>query len=159
MHLGQNILYSNGGSLLQGHFNRTGGSNQPAALLSRWQKPGDIAPVQKFSTGTYSNTVYGALSSDAAYADASYLRLKNFINIISTAWSAWKQKAHMQNWRIFLQGQNLLTFTKIWGLDPENGDGFGSALPPNKNTFTVGLQVSLSSVCYKTAFSMQIERL
>ncbi len=122
-------MYSNGGSLLPGHFNRTGGSNQPAALLSRWQKPGDITPVQKFSTGTYSNTVYSALSSDALYTDASYLRLKN-LSISYQLPGLWKQKAHIQNCRIFLQGQNLPTFTKYRGLDPENGDGFGSALPP-----------------------------
>jgi len=41
-----------------------------------------------------------------------------------TTWQNW---AHMQNARIYLQGQNLYTFTKYIGLDPET-EGLG--LPP-----------------------------
>jgi hypothetical protein len=50
-------------------------SNQPASVLSRWQSPGDVTSVQKFTT---SNTAYTYLAySDASVTDASFIRLKN----------------------------------------------------------------------------------
>src|SRR5690606_11336055 len=53
-------------------------SNQPRLVLQRWQEAGDMAPVQRFSTGTSQTTQafrqYGR--SDAAISDASFLRLR-----------------------------------------------------------------------------------
>jgi len=46
-----------------------------------------------------------------------------------------------QNVRVYLQGQNLLTFTKYKGFDPENASAYG-ALPPLR-IITAGLQVTL----------------
>ncbi len=51
----------------------------------------------------YSN----ALISDAAYSDASYLRLKN----LSLSWelpTGWKKIAHLQRCRIYMQGQEFV---------------------------------------------------
>jgi hypothetical protein len=76
------------------------------------------------------------LTSTAVYADASYLRLKN----VSLSWDlpqTWIQKAHIDRCRLYLQGQNLLTWTKYNGADPENQNL--AALPPLR-TFTAGIQ-------------------
>jgi TonB-linked SusC/RagA family outer membrane protein len=126
-----------------GQFNSSGAygsgaNNQPIYILDRWQNPGDIKQLEKFSTNyppTYGNLNY----SDARFSDASYIRLKN----VSLSWQfpeEWMKKTHLQNCRIYAQGQNLLTITNYKGLDPEN-QSIGS-LPPLK-VLTFGILVSL----------------
>ncbi|MDE5655547.1 MAG: SusC/RagA family TonB-linked outer membrane protein, partial [Muribaculaceae bacterium] len=72
--------------------------------------------------------------------DISYLRLKNFevgYNLPKSAIDA----MHLENFRIYLQGTNLLTFSsfKLW--DPEMGSDNGEKYPLSK-TVTLGLQVN-----------------
>ena len=50
--------------------------------------------------------------------DGSFLRLKNLV-VGYTLPKSWLQKATISNLRIYLQAENLLTFTKYTGLDPE----------------------------------------
>jgi hypothetical protein len=105
------------------------------SVLDRWQKPGDVASVAAFST---KKTYYTTASSDYFYTDASYIRLKN----LSFSWqppSPWLKKIHMQNARIYLQGQNLITITNYRGMDPENLSI--SSLPPLR-LITAGIQVT-----------------
>jgi hypothetical protein len=114
-----------------------GTANQTVSVLSRWQEKGDNASIQKFSS--LSDFSIGATSSNADVTDASYVRLKN----CSFSWNLppdWLKKAHLTKGRIFIQGQNLLTFTKYKGLDPES---LGiSSLPPLR-VWTVGVQLTL----------------
>lgn len=117
-------------------------SNQPIEVINRWQKSGDITSIQKFST---SNTVEAssayqyALQSDAAYSDASFIRLKNAA-ISYFLPKSWQQKMHLQNCKVYLQGQNLLTFSPYKGVDPENQSI--TALPPLR-VLTAGIQITL----------------
>ena len=124
---------------MPGRFNG-GFSNQRVDVLNRWQKTGDIASIQRFtSRSSLNSSLSNAGSSDAAYSDASYLRLKN----LSLSWQLpekWIHKSHLQNCRFYLQGQNLLTFTNYKGLDPETQSL--SSLPPLR-LITVGIQVGL----------------
>jgi hypothetical protein len=114
--------------------------NQPTWILDRWQKPGDNAATQRYST-TYdvANTYFNAAGSDRIYQDASYIRLEN----ASVSWhlpERIKKAAHLQDARIFIQGQNLLTITKYKGLDPETKSA--GALPPLR-VLTFGVNVTL----------------
>ena len=96
-------------------------------------------------TGTY-NCKYAApttinknnenQTSDWYVENGSYLRLKNVVlgytlpaNVVRTL--------HLRNARVFLQGQNLLTFTKYTGPDPE---ATGYPYPFGKN-FVLGLNI------------------
>jgi len=93
--------------------------NQPVSVLESWEKPGDVKPVQRFSS-EYNNVsqYYDLLSSDGGFQDASYIRLKN----CSLYWSlpdVWVRKCGLRNGRLFINGQNLLTITRYSGLDPE----------------------------------------
>ncbi len=122
-----------------GSFTIYGGSNQPIYVLDRWQKPGDISLIQRYSNYLDYTKVS---TSDFNYEDASFLRLKN----LTLSWqlpNGWKQKACMKDVRIYLQAQNLLTFTNFKGFDPESV-GNGSAIPamslPSLKMLTVGLQ-------------------
>lgn len=119
-----------------GRFN----TNQPVWVLDQWQKPGDQATIQRFSsTSTYSSQFSNANSSDAAWVDASFIRLKN----LSFSWQVptnFKRKAHLQNCRLYIQAQNLLTITDYKMLDPETRKSTG--LPPLR-VLTFGIQIGL----------------
>jgi TonB-linked SusC/RagA family outer membrane protein len=117
--------------------------NQPTTVLNRWQQPGDVASVQRYNTNymLIGQWVDAAYNSDAAYTDASFIRLKN----LSLSWQLpkiWYSTLNLQNCRLYVQGQNLLTITNYKGMDPENPEGFGAGLPPIK-ILTLGIQVTL----------------
>lgn len=117
-------------------------ANQRLAVLNRWEKPGDINPYQKFSQdnsgSAYNSFRYAQAYSNLSYGDASFIRLKN----LALSWqmdARLKQKLHLQDFRIYLQGQNLLTITNYSGIDPETQ---GGALPPLR-VYTLGFQIGL----------------
>jgi hypothetical protein len=63
-------------------------------------------------------------NSDQVVTDGSYIRLKSLQ--LQYAWKI-PQLAAI-SFITFLQGQNLVTFTKFWGSDPETALGFLPAL-------------------------------
>lgn len=115
-------------------------SNQPVDLLDRWQKPGDKSEHQKYnSNGSIGSSFSYVTTSDHAYRDASYIRLKN----VSLSWQIpenLRSKLHIRAAQFFVQGQNLLTITNYKGLDPEIPGVVG--LPPLK-TFVIGTHLTL----------------
>lgn len=114
--------------------------NQPITVLDRWQKPNDNVTIQKYSSNSSINQQFNnAKSSDAAFTDASFIRLKN----ISISWQLpekWRNKIRLQNCRVYIQGQNLLTITDYEGMDPETRSV--NSLPPLR-ILTTGLQITL----------------
>ncbi|PJJ07610.1 TonB-linked SusC/RagA family outer membrane protein [Flavobacterium sp. 1] len=113
-------------------------SNQDTEILNRWQEQGDTEGVQKYtagSNGAASAAFNNYRSSDAAYTDASFIRLKN-LSLAYTIPESWSKSARC---RIYLQGQNLLTFTHFKGLDPEN-QSLG-ILPPLQ-VLAIGVQLT-----------------
>lgn len=120
--LGQNPY-----NILPGQF-----SNLPAeALRDHWQKPGDIASYPGYST-TYGTPIG---SSDAAFVNASYLRLRNIALSYSLPDKLLK-RMHMSGCRVFANTQNIFTITNFTGIDPEVQDI--SSVPPSR-TITGGL--------------------
>ncbi|HWW40359.1 MAG TPA: hypothetical protein VNZ46_13670, partial [Pedobacter sp.] len=118
-----------------------GRGNQLVSLLDRWKKPGDISTIQKFTTNRFDvdQAFQKAIYSDAAWTDASYIRLKN----VSLSWQLpgnWRKGAHLKNCSLFVQGQNLWTLTNYIGLDPETKSS--TTLPPLR-VVTIGLKVTL----------------
>ncbi len=125
-------------------FNPPGAmNNQPVTVLNRWQKPGDNAQYEKFTTGygsdyTPTNSWYSSLISDASISDGSFVRLKN-ISLSYNLPNAWLQKVKLTRARIYVQGQNLFTITSFKGFDPEYYSV--SSLPPLR-TITAGIQLT-----------------
>jgi len=116
------------------------GYNQPVSVLSRWQKPGDISSIQRYNSDLSIYSQFNNLrSSDANYLDASYIRLKN-LSLSFQLPGKWRQKVNLQDCRVSVQGQNLLTITKFKGIDPETQSI--NSLPPLR-ILTVGLKVGL----------------
>jgi TonB-linked SusC/RagA family outer membrane protein len=112
--------------------------NQHKSVLDRWQKPDDVTDIPKASTLTGNESSLFS-SSDKAVTDASFIRLKN----LSLSYTIPQNKMSafgMQDARIFILGQNLLTFSKYdRGLDPETLNL--STLPPLR-TLTAGIQLT-----------------
>ncbi|MBL7750870.1 MAG: SusC/RagA family TonB-linked outer membrane protein [Chitinophagaceae bacterium] len=112
-------------------------SNLPATILSgRWQKPGDIARFQKFSYFDFdlmdAQDMY--IDSDATIVDASFIRLKN-ISVNYNLPHGWIKNV---NGKLYLQGQNLLTFTKYVGSDPEM---YSLTTMPPLRTIVAGIKI------------------
>jgi len=116
-----------------GHF-----INQPVAYLDSWQEAGDNAPYQLYATNANSQATqrsdFFGLSSGAV-SDASFIRLKN----ISVAYTLPKSIMPNVDCRLSLEGQNVLTFTKYQGADPEFVQG--GLLPPLK-MYSFNLQLT-----------------
>lgn len=85
-----------------------------ASQLDRWQKPGDITMVPKMTNANYAAN----LRPSRLVEDGSYVRLKN-ITIGYTLPSSLISKIGLSNARIYVSGQNVLTFTNYSGMDPE----------------------------------------
>jgi TonB-linked SusC/RagA family outer membrane protein len=116
-----------------------GVANEPTAVLNRWQKAGNVTGTQRFGTNSTTYNAYQLLQfSDGTITNSSFLRLKN-IALSYQLPTNWKTKLRLQNARIYLQCQNLLTVTKYLGTDPETA---GLNLPPMRMV-TAGIQVSL----------------
>jgi TonB-linked SusC/RagA family outer membrane protein len=114
--------------------------NQTLSILNSWHAPGDNSAIQKYTQmGGAVNNAYGTyIGSDAVISDGSFIRLKN-LSLAYTLPTEWQRKLHLQNTRIYIQGQNLLTITGYKGLDPETQ---GWSLPPLR-MITGGIQVGL----------------
>jgi hypothetical protein len=109
-------------------------SNQPTLVMNRWQNAGDITSIQRFSnSNSLATTGYSNLRlSDAAYSNASFIRLRNLYLSYETL------KTKTGELQVFVQGQNLFTITKYQSLDPET-----KSLMPPLNMLTMGLLYKL----------------
>jgi TonB-linked SusC/RagA family outer membrane protein len=88
--------------------------NQSANVLNRWTKAGEITTVPKSTPNDWSN----ATPSTRFIEDGSYIRLKALTigyNLKSATLSKWKISRCM----LYLTAENLFTFTKYSGFDPE----------------------------------------
>ncbi|SDG27764.1 SusC/RagA family TonB-linked outer membrane protein [Chitinophaga filiformis] len=116
--------------------------NLPAYLAQDYWEPGHTNASRSALTTTTSSDagyayIYQLPMSSAAYSDASYIRVKN----LSFSYSLPKkiiEKMRAQSLRVYVQGQNLFTFTHYKGLDPE----VQNATPVLK-TLTGGIQLTL----------------
>ena len=113
--------------------------NKAQDVMNRWQKQGDISNVQKFTSSVgpaYQAYIY-ATTSNLAYTDASFIRLKN-VSLSYQLPKEFVKKIQISNAKLYCRGQNLWTITKYRGVDPENQSLV--RLPPLR-VFSVGLNV------------------
>ncbi|MDB4920103.1 MAG: TonB-dependent receptor plug [Mucilaginibacter sp.] len=82
---------------------------------TRWQKPGDIATEPKAVQGGNNNSNQ---QSSRYLENGSYLRLRN-VTLGYQLPTNWISSLKIRSARIFVSGDNLVTFTKFSGVDPE----------------------------------------
>ncbi|MBG6233571.1 TonB-linked SusC/RagA family outer membrane protein [Pedobacter sp. CAN_A7] len=121
--------------------------NKSTNILNAWTPDNSGSMVPALSTVDANNELR---PSTYFIESGAYLRLKN-VQIGYTLPGAIAEKIHVAKLRVFIQGQNLLTFTNYTGLDPEVGMqnyssdnrnldmGVDRGLYPNSRTYTFGL--------------------
>lgn len=115
-----------------GQFDAYNQSNR--LLYDRWKNPGDITDIPKHGIAPQMDSRF--------LEDASFLRLKNVMLSYTFPQSLLRKTSFFTNARVYAQGQNLLTFTKFTGLDPESSSNVYKAQYPMSRQFTFGLEVS-----------------
>ncbi|MNK13724.1 TonB-dependent Receptor Plug Domain protein [compost metagenome] len=113
-------------------------SNQSVRMLeNRWKKPGDSgdqAILQRYDIPR------NFTSKDIQ--DASYLRLRNVVLGYSIPKNILDKTKFIKGVKVFVQGENLYTWTSWRGLDPENNSVYGRFQYPNTRTYTFGFNVN-----------------
>lgn len=127
--------------------------NKSVDAFNYWQSPGDtdVLPSPKYAVGDR-GTYY---SSDRWLEKGDYIRLRN-VTLSYSFPNETLEKTPFKSLRIYVQGQNLLTFTKFWG-DPEVGISSGESISfadtvapgettlysyPNTKSYQMGIDVS-----------------
>lgn len=114
--------------------------NIPREVIGNyWRERGDLVKYQKATT-KYSELDGQGLSntSNASYVSTSFIRLKTF-SLSYNLPAALLNKARLKSGKLFVQGQNLATFSSFKALDPEAKT---SSLPPMQ-IFTAGVELKL----------------
>lgn len=122
----------------------SGGLQNSTSMFRSWQDVGQITDIPRISTPNQAQVDHDL--NDRFLQDASYLRLRNVS--LSYTLNEEKLKHHLHlplhSIKLYVQGDNLLTFTEYEGRDPESdglgGDSVGNY--PSFRTFSVGLDVN-----------------
>lgn len=91
--------------------------NRPSSVLDRWTGTGTSNSEPRVNL---SDPNQNARVSDRFVEDGSYLRLKA-LQLGYNLPQRWLKKVGIEKCKFYVTGQNLLTFTKYKGLDPEIG--------------------------------------
>ncbi len=119
--------------------------NRPISVLDRWTGEGTSFSEPRVNL---SDPNQNARISDRFIEDGSYLRFKN-VQLGYNLPKKWIERVRLQKMRVYLSSQNLFTFTKYSGLDPEIGTvggaleiGLDRGFYPQSRTFLGGIQIS-----------------
>ncbi len=117
--------------------------NYPRWMLGRWTGEGTSNKYPRLSLGDTENWK----GSDIYVCDGSYMRIKN-VSVGYTVPAKYTKKAFISRLRVYGMVDNLVTWTKYWGFDPEISSGSGNAqgidrgVYPQPRTWTVGVNVA-----------------
>ena len=116
--------------------------NQFASYVNRWSAENPTSDV--FRTEGF----YGGGYSSLYVEDGSFLRLKT-VSLGYNFDSKWVQKMNIKSIRLYVSGQNLATWTKYSGPDPEVNvynsaltSGFDYSAYPRARTLTFGTNIT-----------------
>ncbi|MBX2928312.1 MAG: SusC/RagA family TonB-linked outer membrane protein [Saprospiraceae bacterium] len=139
-----NLMFNNTRAFSEGMNSIFG---QAATVRDRWT-PDNKTEDTNFPRAVFGDPNNNRRTSDRFLEDASYLRLKN-LSLGYRLPSSIVNKIGMSSLRIYVSGQNLLTFTKYSGFDPEvstfttsnTAPGTDFLTFPQARTMLVGLNV------------------
>ena len=117
--------------------------NRPAWILDRWTGEGTSNKLPRL---TNANPNGNWASSDLYIKDGSYLRLKN-LQLGYTLPATISQRVSISKLRLYVAGENLLTFTGYDGFDPELASG---------NYFTIGVDKGIYPQARTISFGANI---
>lgn len=113
--------------------------NQTTAVLDRWTGEGTSTSMPR---AVFNDPNKNTRVSDRFVEDGSYLRIKN-VTLGYTLPRSIVQKAKMSSARVYISCQNLATFTKYTGFDPEvPSNGIDLNVYPVTRTISAGVNIS-----------------
>ncbi|MEO6348492.1 MAG: TonB-dependent receptor [Aquaticitalea sp.] len=118
-------------------------SNKPDIYLNRWTGEGTSNTVPRAANSASNNQLFSSFYVE----DGSYLRIQN-VQLGYSIPSDFLKKMSLDKFRLYLAVNNLYTFTKYSGYNPDisnqnpNGAGVDLGQYPNTRTFTTGINVS-----------------
>ena len=118
--------------------------NRPGWVLDRWIGEGTSNRIPRM---TNANPNQNWRSSDLWVKDGSYVRLKT-AQLGYTLPAKLLKAIFIKNFRVYVAGENLLTFTKYEGFDPEMAsDGYTTigvdrGIYPQARTITIGASIT-----------------
>lgn len=134
-----NKIYNRDKASLMG-VSGANGSTRSKDLLNRWTPENTQTDVPRLE---YDQTSYFTSASTRWLVDGSYLRLKT-VTLNYNLPKKWIQPAMLKDVSIYVQGENLLTFSKQQGLDPEQAlGGVTYWRYPAMKTLSFGINVKL----------------
>jgi len=113
-------------------------ANYTKAALGRWVGPGTSTTWPRLTDNDINNNF--EYNSSFYLQSGTYFRIKT-LQLGYTLDRTLAQKIGIQKLRIYLTGQNLLTFTKYSGYDPDISGSIDQGFYPQARTFIVGLNV------------------
>ncbi|MBB3188138.1 SusC/RagA family TonB-linked outer membrane protein [Microbacter margulisiae] len=112
--------------------------NQTTAVLARWTGPGTSNSMPR---AIYNDPNENTRPSDRYIEDGSYLRIKN-ITLNYTIPQKWLKSVSLTSARVYVSAENLYTFTKYSGFDPEVGaSGIDNNVYPVTRTISMGVNL------------------
>ena len=97
-------------------------SNRLDYYLQRWTGEGTSNEVPRASTAASNNTLFSSFYVE----DGSYLRIQN-VQLGYTFPTNWMQNAGIEKLRIYFAINNVYTFTKYMGYDPDISNEYPTA--------------------------------
>lgn len=112
--------------------------NQTAETLNRWTGEGTSNTMPR---AVFNDPNKNTRPSDRYVENGSYLRIKN-VTLGYTLSSPLMNKVNIKSARLYVSAQNLLTFTKYKGFDPEVGvNGIDNNVYPVTRTISMGINL------------------
>ncbi|HEU4469765.1 MAG TPA: SusC/RagA family TonB-linked outer membrane protein [Flavisolibacter sp.] len=121
----ERFFYEGGNNLFQ--------YNQRVEMLNSWTQPGQVTEYQRIGAGNSRQFTSRDIN------DASFFRMRN-VNLGYTF--NFNNNKPIRGFRLFAQAQNLFTWTKWEGFDPEESNNIATYEFPNPKTYTVGLDIN-----------------
>ncbi len=120
-------------------------TNSGTVLLNRWtpENPNTDVPKMWLNRNAQVNQAGQAISRFVE--DGDFWRIQNIVLGYSLPKSVLEKTGDfkLSSVRVFVQGQNLATFTKYTGIDPELGAGIDYNTNPIFRTYTFGINIGL----------------
>ncbi len=114
--------------------------NQTTETLKRWTGEGTSTSMPR---AVYNDPNKNTRPSDRYIEDGSYLRIKN-VKLGYTLPTQTLKKIYLTNLRFYVSIENLCTFTKYTGFDPEVGaTGIDNNVYPVTRTYSIGVNIGL----------------
>ena len=117
--------------------------NQTTAMNRRWQVEGQQTDIPRI---TFQDPLGNSRFSDRWIEDGSYLKLKS----VTLAYDIPINSEFIQGMQVWLQGNNLVTFSKYLGTDPEFsgtgsviGQGIDLGQLPQSRSIVAGVKINL----------------